>query len=94
MCAMTSPTAVAAAVAAGEGATLSVSLGGVRDTEFSAPPMPVQVSCICFFGGGSHLPSAALSRNWLCGPQLRMWPCTVLDCTAHWTLLLMPTPCH
>jgi microcystin degradation protein MlrC len=40
---MVSPSGVAEAEAAGEGASLSIALGGVFDTVFSGPPMPVQV---------------------------------------------------
>eukprot|EP01047_Picozoa_sp_COSAG01_P093659 COSAG01_NODE_24742_length_768_cov_1.147982_2_plen_87_part_00 len=59
MCPMVSPSAVAEAEAAGEGASLSIALGGVFDTVFSGPPMPVQVrgrSC-----GSFQAPSLAIA---------------------------------
>jgi|EP01046_Picozoa_sp_COSAG06_P047874 microcystin degradation protein MlrC len=41
MTTMVAPDAVAEAQAAGVGATLEIALGGVRDVEFSAPPLPI-----------------------------------------------------
>ena len=55
MCAMVSPTAVAAAQAAGEGATLSLSLGGLRDTEFSDAPLLVECSVHKLFHAAFHI---------------------------------------
>ena len=49
MCPMVSPSAVAEAEAAGEGASLSVALGGVFDTVFSGPPLPVQVWAFFYY---------------------------------------------